>query len=83
MTPLRFNFEQIHSGTGPQTDYTLQFVPDVFKPSLRRGYPMPISPRRIMPDMLLMPALKISNPIEAFVQMIIHNFAGNTDRLCS
>jgi hypothetical protein len=35
-----------------------------------------------MPDMLLMPALKISNPIEAFVQMIIHNFATNTDRLC-
>jgi hypothetical protein len=43
---------------------------------------MPISPRRIVPDMLLMPTLKVSNPIEAFIQMIIHDFARDTNRLC-
>jgi hypothetical protein len=39
---------------------------------------MPISPRRIVPNMLLMPALKISNPVEAFIQMVIHDFARRT-----
>jgi hypothetical protein len=39
---------------------------------------MPVSPGRIVPDMLLMPALKISNPIEAFIQMVIDDSAGST-----
>jgi hypothetical protein len=36
---------------------------------------MPISPRRIVPDMLLMSALKIGNPIEAFIQVKIYDLA--------
>jgi hypothetical protein len=39
---------------------------------------MPISPRRIVSDILLMPTLQISNPIEAFIQMIIDDFAERT-----
>ena len=45
----------------------MQFVTEMCIPSLRRCYPMPMGPRRIVPDMLLMPAFKISNPVEAFV----------------
>jgi hypothetical protein len=39
---------------------------------------MPNSPRWIVADMLLMPALKISNPVEAFVQMKIYDLARDT-----
>jgi hypothetical protein len=42
---------------------------------------MPISPRRIVPDVLLMTALKIGNPVEAFIQVIIHDFARSTCRV--
>jgi hypothetical protein len=42
-------------------------------PSLRCCYPMTIRPRRIVPNMLLMSTLKISNPVEALIQMIIHD----------
>jgi hypothetical protein len=42
---------------------------------------MPIGPRRIVPDVLLMPALEIGNPVEAFIQVIIHDFARDADRL--
>jgi hypothetical protein len=31
-------------------------------------------PRRIMAHMLLMTALKVRNPVKAFVQMIIYDF---------
>jgi hypothetical protein len=39
---------------------------------------MPNGPRRIVPDVLRMPAFKISNPVEAFVWMKIHDFARKT-----
>jgi hypothetical protein len=44
---------------------------------------MAISPRRIVPNVLLVPALKVSNPIEGLVQMKIYNFASDTCRLYS
>jgi hypothetical protein len=42
---------------------------------------MPISPGRIVPDVLLVPALKVSNPVEGFIQMKIYDFASDTCRL--
>lgn len=39
---------------------------------------MAVGPGWIVTDMLLMPAVKVCDPIEAFIQMIIHNFARNT-----
>jgi hypothetical protein len=42
---------------------------------------MPISPRRIVPDVLLMPALKVCNPVEELIQMKIYDFASNAYRL--
>jgi hypothetical protein len=39
---------------------------------------MPMSPRWIVPDMLLMPTFQISDPVEAFIQMVIHDLARRT-----
>jgi hypothetical protein len=39
---------------------------------------MPISPWGIVTDMLLVPAVQISNPIKGFVQMIIDDLARDT-----
>lgn len=35
-----------------------------------------------MPDVLLVPALKVSHPVEGFIQMKIYDFASDTYRLC-
>jgi hypothetical protein len=35
---------------------------------------MAVSPRRIMSDVLLMSALKLSNPVQIFIQMKTDNF---------
>jgi hypothetical protein len=43
---------------------------------------MPISPWGIVTDMLLVPAVKISNPIKGFVQMKIDDRARDAYRLC-
>ena len=40
-------------------------------------------PRRIVTNTLLMSAFKIGNPVEAFIQMIIHNFTRSSSQLCS
>lgn len=42
---------------------------------------MPVRPRRIVPDVLLMTALQISNPFEALIQMVINNPARNALRV--
>jgi len=42
---------------------------------------MAVSPRRIMSDVLLMSALKLSNPIQIFIQMKTNNFPQLTLRL--
>ena len=38
---------------------------------------MPIGPRRIVADVLLMSTFKVGHPVEEFVQMKIDNSAGN------
>ncbi len=43
---------------------------------------MAIRPRRIVPDVLLVPAFKVSNPVEGLIQMKIYDFASDTYRLC-
>jgi hypothetical protein len=75
---VRLNLEQLSGGDRGQTDLTLQFVTEMRIPPLRCCYPMPIRPRRIVPDILLMPACKISNPVETLVQMIVHDLTRRT-----
>jgi hypothetical protein len=58
-----------------QAGYTQQILPDMRKPPLRGCDPMPIGPRRIVADVLLMSTFKVGNPVEGFVQMKIYNFA--------
>jgi hypothetical protein len=65
-----------------RTDQARQFVTEVLIPSLRCRNPVAISPRRIVTDMLLMSALQIRNPIEAFIQMKIYNLARSTRLRC-
>ena len=55
---------------------------EVLIPALWGCYPMAISPRRIVSDVLLMPAFKVSNPVEGLIQMKIYDFASDTCRLC-
>jgi hypothetical protein len=40
-----------------------------------------ICPRRIVADVLMMPALQISNPVEALIQMVINDPARSALRL--
>lgn len=42
---------------------------------------MPIGPRRVVADVLLMPTFKVGNPVEEFVQMKIYNFAWDVCRM--
>jgi hypothetical protein len=53
----------------------------MLKPPLRGCDPMPIGPRRIVADVLLMPTFKVGNPVEEFVQMKIYNFARDVCRM--
>jgi hypothetical protein len=47
---------------------------DVCPSTFCRCDPMAVSPRRIMSDVLLMSALKLSNPIQILIQMKTNNF---------
>ena len=38
---------------------------------------MPMRPRRIVPDVLLMPTFQIGNPVEEFIQVVIHDLPGS------
>jgi hypothetical protein len=42
---------------------------------------MATGPRRIVPDMLLMSASQISNPIALLIQMVVNDLAGSALRL--
>jgi hypothetical protein len=42
---------------------------------------MPIRPRRIVPDVLMMPAFQISDPVKALIQMVINDPARSALRL--
>jgi hypothetical protein len=45
-------------------------------PALGGRDPMACSPRRIVPDMLLVTALEVSNPIGLFISVETNDFAG-------
>jgi len=64
-----------------QAGYAKQILPDMLKPPLRGCDPMPIGPRRIVADALLMYTFKVGNPVEEFVQMKIYNFARDVYRM--
>jgi hypothetical protein len=49
---------------------------DVFPPTLGRRHPMAVVRRWIMPDMLLMSAIKFGYPIQIIVQPKSNNFSG-------
>jgi hypothetical protein len=68
-------FEQPHRGKRDRANQTPQLETEVIKPSLGRCHLMPMSPRRIVPDMLLMPALQLANPIAAFIQTVINDLS--------
>ena len=54
---------------------------DVRLPTLNCRDPMAVGPRRIMPDVLLVTALQISNPIQFFIQMKPNYFPRLTFKL--
>ena len=54
---------------------------DVRLPTLNCRDPMAVGPRWIMPDVLLVTALQISNPIQFFIQMKPDNFPRLTFKL--
>src|SRR5690348_14548212 len=64
------------------TRQAVQFVTQMFKPSLWRCYPVPMCPWRIMSNMLPMPTLKLSNPIQVFIQMKINDFSHHPVQSC-
>lgn len=68
-------FEQRHRGKRDRTNQTTQLETEVIKPSLGRCHPVPMRPRRIVSDMLLMPALQLGNPIAASIQMVINDLS--------
>jgi hypothetical protein len=41
---------------------------------LRCGYPVTMRPRRIMTNVLLMPALQFGNPVASFIHVKINDF---------
>jgi len=60
---------------------TAQFLAHVLKPPLQRGHPVMTGMRRILPHVLLMPALQFRHPIAVFIHMETDNFAQHPGRL--
>jgi hypothetical protein len=56
-------------------------VAHVLEAALRRGYPVMMRPGRIMPDVSLMPALQLGDPIALFIHVKTDDFAQDADRL--
>jgi hypothetical protein len=52
----------------------------MFEAALRGCDPMPIEPGRILPDILMMTTFQIGNPLEGFIQVVIHDLAWDADR---
>jgi hypothetical protein len=57
-----------------------QFVANVSFPAFGGRDPMPFNPRRIMADVLLMPTLKIGDPIRLLILVEANNFSRLTVR---
>ena len=60
---------------------TQKLLADVRAPTFGRGDPMTNGPWRIMSNMLLMPALKFSDPFQIFILVKTDNFSWQTLRL--
>src|SRR6516164_2859598 len=65
---------------GNVTCQAKQFAANMCFPALGGRDPMSFSPRRIMADMLLMPALQLSNPIRLLISVETSDFARLTLR---
>lgn len=48
---------------------------DVFEPALRRGHPVMVGVRRVVPDMLLMAALEFGDPVTALIHVKVNDLA--------
>jgi hypothetical protein len=57
------------AGTARLTRQAPKFMPHMCLPAFFRSDPMVSNPRRIMPNVLLMAALKVSDPVQLFVLM--------------
>src|SRR6266478_3138781 len=55
----------------------------MFQPSFKSCYAMAGGPRRIVTNMLLMPAFKVGNPVQAFVLMKGDDFTRDSGDFCS
>ena len=60
---------------------TAQFLAHVLQPPLQRGHPVMTGMRRILPHVLLMPAIQFRHPIAVFIHMKTDNFAQHPGRL--
>jgi hypothetical protein len=49
----------------------------MIEPSLRCGYPIALTPRRIVTDVLLVAAFKFGHPVMKFIQMVIDDLSVN------
>lgn len=56
---------------------------DVVVPAFRSCNPMALSPWRIVPDVLLVAALEISNPVEILVTMKTDDLTWDSNDSCS
>jgi hypothetical protein len=54
---------------------TRQFIAEMGLSPYGGRDPVVLSPRRIMPDVLLMPTLKVGDPIGLFIQVETNNFS--------
>jgi hypothetical protein len=61
---------------------TLQLPSEIFQPALRRCYPRVDGPRRIVTDVLLMPAFKFGYPLVVFIKVKVNDLSGSPDRFC-
>src|SRR5260370_20525639 len=60
---------------------TVQFLAHMLEPALCRCYPMMVGVRRIIPNVLLMPALQFRHPVAVYIHMKPNNLAQNPERL--
>lgn len=68
------NANKLLSAPARQTN---QLMPKMFLPSLGRCNPPPLRPWRIVPDVLLMPALQLRNPIPTLIEVKANNLSWN------
>ena len=60
---------------------THQFLPHMVEAALRSCYPMMVGVRRVVPNVFLMPALKVRYPVAVYIHAKPDNLARNPGRL--